>query len=164
MTWLGKWILSLNTFFSTSIHLHTSMLRNVESGEVGLHILRIIFSQIFLYARILDKHTKRIATKKLRHNERDGVSNHQPHDCLLIIHRWPMNSPHKGPVTRKMFPFDNVIMIQQENTRSIKLIILPLRELFTLRITHYVRAAVFACKLSTRALFTVWGYFGLSYE
>ena len=24
------------------------------------------------------------------------------------IHRWPMISPHKGPVTRKMFPFDYV--------------------------------------------------------
>ena len=27
------------------------------------------------------------------------------------IHRQPVNSPHKGPVTRKMFPFDDVIMI-----------------------------------------------------
>ena len=27
------------------------------------------------------------------------------------IHRWPVNSPHKGPVTRKMFPFDDVIML-----------------------------------------------------
>ena len=26
------------------------------------------------------------------------------------IHRWPVNSPHKGPVTRNMFPFDDVIM------------------------------------------------------
>ena len=26
------------------------------------------------------------------------------------IHRWPMDSSHKGPVTRKMFPFDDVIM------------------------------------------------------
>ena len=26
------------------------------------------------------------------------------------IHRWPMNSPHKCPVSRKMFPFDDVIM------------------------------------------------------
>ena len=26
------------------------------------------------------------------------------------IHRWPVNSPYKGLVTRKMFPFDNVIM------------------------------------------------------
>ena len=27
------------------------------------------------------------------------------------IHRWPVNSPHKGPVTRKMFPFDDVIIL-----------------------------------------------------
>ena len=26
------------------------------------------------------------------------------------IHRLPVNFPHKGPVTRKMFPFDDVIM------------------------------------------------------
>ena len=26
------------------------------------------------------------------------------------IHRWSVNSPHKRPVTRKMFPFDDVIM------------------------------------------------------
>ena len=66
-----------------------------------------------------------------RHNGQDGVSNHQPHDCLLnrlFGHRSkktsklrviglcagnspvPVNSPHKGPVTRKMFPFDDVIM------------------------------------------------------
>ena len=66
-----------------------------------------------------------------RHHERDGESNHQPHDCLpsiysgadqrkhqsssslafvTEIHRWPVNSPHKGPVTRKVFPFDDVIM------------------------------------------------------
>ena len=28
------------------------------------------------------------------------------------IHRGPVNSPHKWPVTRKMFPFDDVIMAQ----------------------------------------------------
>ena len=26
------------------------------------------------------------------------------------IHRGPVNSPHKWPVTRKMFPFDDVII------------------------------------------------------
>ena len=31
------------------------------------------------------------------------------------IHRWPVNSPHKGPVRRKMFQFDDVIMHQIEN-------------------------------------------------
>ena len=27
------------------------------------------------------------------------------------IYRWPVNSPHKRPVTRKMCPFDDVIML-----------------------------------------------------
>ena len=29
---------------------------------------------------------------------------------VLGVHRWPANSSHKGSVTRKMFPFDDVIM------------------------------------------------------
>ena len=66
-----------------------------------------------------------------RHNDHYGVSNHQPHGCLLkrLFRRrskktsklrvtglcvgnspGPLNSPHEGPVTRKMFPFDDVIM------------------------------------------------------
>ena len=32
------------------------------------------------------------------------------------IHRGPVNSPHKWPVTRKMFPFDDVIMIPTMST------------------------------------------------
>ena len=66
-----------------------------------------------------------------RHNDYDGVSNHQRHGCLLnrLFRRrskktsklrvtglcvgnspGPVNSAHKWPVTRKMFPFDDVIM------------------------------------------------------
>ena len=33
---------------------------------------------------------------------------------VLGIHRGPVNSPHKWPVTGKMFPFDNVIMGNNE--------------------------------------------------
>ena len=33
---------------------------------------------------------------------------------VMRIHRWPVNSPHKGPVARKMLPFDDVIMIPQK--------------------------------------------------
>ena len=68
-----------------------------------------------------------ITSLQWRHNGHDGVSNHQPHHCLLNrlfgrrskkkaklhvrgIHRGPVNSPHKWSVTRKMFPFDDVIM------------------------------------------------------
>ena len=33
------------------------------------------------------------------------------------IHRCPVNSHHKGPVTRKIFPFDDVIMKIADNPR-----------------------------------------------
>ena len=38
---------------------------------------------------------------------------HQSSSSLAFVrgnHRGPVNSPHKWPVTRKMFPFDDVIM------------------------------------------------------
>ena len=41
---------------------------------------------------------------------------HQSSASLAIvraIHRGPVNFPHKWPVTRKMFPFDDVIMVYQ---------------------------------------------------
>ena len=63
-----------------------------------------------------------------RQNRRDCVSNHQPHHCSLSRlskktsklrvtglcagnSPGPVNSPHKWPVARKMFPFDDVIML-----------------------------------------------------
>ena len=70
--------------------------------------------------------TNLCATLQWRHNGLDSLSNHQPHDCLLnhlfrrrskktsklrVTGLWgPVNSAHKWPVTRKMFPFDDVIM------------------------------------------------------
>ena len=34
------------------------------------------------------------------------------------IHRWPVNSPHKWPVTRKMCPFDDVIMCKTRTSKG----------------------------------------------
>ena len=66
-----------------------------------------------------------------RHNDHGGVSNHQPQGCLInrLFRRrskkiskfritglcagnspGPVNSPHKELVTRKIVPFDDVIM------------------------------------------------------
>ena len=42
-----------------------------------------------------------------------GQARHQSSASLAFvrgIHRWPVNSPHKGPVTWKMLPLDDVIM------------------------------------------------------
>ena len=36
------------------------------------------------------------------------------------IHRWSVNSPQRGPVTRKMFPFDDLIMVVQISWRVLR--------------------------------------------
>ena len=37
-------------------------------------------------------------------------TDHRKHQSSTSLAFVPVNSPHKGPVTRKMFPFDDVIM------------------------------------------------------
>ena len=91
----------------------------------------------------------RIATLRWRHNGCDSVSNHQPDDCLLNrlfsanqrkhqssaslafvrgIHRDRWIPRKKGPVTRKMVSFDDVIAtllawgMQQKPTFSLNII------------------------------------------
>ena len=39
------------------------------------------------------------------------------------FHQRPVNSPHKWPVTRKMFPFDDVIMISGNIQRIMTIVI-----------------------------------------
>ena len=82
---------------------------------------------------LLDKYNRSFAISlQWRHNGYHGVSNHQPYGCLLnrlfrrrskkIVklritglcagtHRWLVDSSHKWPVTWKIFPFDDVIMV-----------------------------------------------------
>ena len=46
---------------------------------------------------------------------------HQSSASLALvwgIQRWPVNSPHKWPVTRKMFQFDDVIMVNSQIAKS----------------------------------------------
>ena len=95
---------------------------------------RVLYRREFQHS--ISKHAKDIQIVKWRHNGRIGVSNHQPHDCLLNslfrrrskkyqrsaslafvrgIHWWTVNSPHNGSVTRNMFPFDDVKMKIQES-------------------------------------------------
>ena len=95
---------------------------------------------------------KSVGTLQWRHAGRDSVSYHQPHDCLLnrlfrrrskktskfrVTSLFAGNSPgtgefpHKWLVTRKMFPFDDVIMmhrIQQSYIMNVK----PMSETFRL--------------------------------
>ena len=64
-------------------------------------ILTIVYSTVYSDA---DKKTSKLRVTGL------GVGNH----------RGSVNSPHKWPVTRKMFPFDDVIMCQQKPNQKSK--------------------------------------------
>ena len=104
-------------------------------------------------------------TLRWRHNGLDSVPNHQPHDCLLKrlfgrrskktsklivtglcagIQRGPVNSPHKGPVTRKMFSFDDVIMVDALTIRYTHMNIC-----YIWHLNDSIRENTFVCRLNT---------------
>ena len=102
-----------------------------------LHHISLVLISMTLYSKLTSRDsTSSVGTLQWRHNEHDGISNHQPHDCLLKrlfrvqiketskLHvtghcegNSPVNSQHKRPVTQKMFPFDDVIMRLRDSTR-----------------------------------------------
>ena len=51
------------------------------------------------------------------------------------IHRWPMNSPQKGPVTRKMVPFDGVI-ITKHIFRFLRCLPFTYKQIFNFHVYH----------------------------
>ena len=98
----------------------------------GLNDSKVTLNDINKIDRYQNTTTVRIFPLLWRHNGRGSVSNHQPHDYLLnrlfrrrskktsklrVTGLCAGNSPGTGefpaqwPVTRKMFPFDDVIML-----------------------------------------------------
>ena len=105
------------------VHYHEGVADPVNT-EDGLAVLGVLFEVSI-----------RPYTLQWRHNEHNGVLNHRFFDYLLnrlFRHRskktskpaslafvrgnWPMKSPHKGPVTPKMFSFDDVIMYTRNHS------------------------------------------------
>ena len=110
----------------------------VEVWEWTSHVDHLILYNECNYLSMLSSRLIRVSERvplQWHHNGLNSVSNHQPHHCLLSrfffffsgvdqrkhqssaplafvwgIYRGPVNSPHKWPVTRKMFPFDDVTM------------------------------------------------------
>ena len=123
-------------------------------GHSGEHKASLIFSlhtpsDVAVNNEVLGKHVdtlplyitqwNKALSLQLRHNECYGVSNHQPHDCLVnrywdtdkrkhqssaslafvrANHLWPVISTHKWLVARKIFPFNDVIMCSITNTAA----------------------------------------------
>ena len=135
---LCVWNLLGYEIYKHIIHFTTTKNKEENLGQSIMNILeeigRVLTALHFINNNICSVTTKMTIGQEYplqwRHNERNDVSNHQrlcstvcsgayqgkcQRSALLAfvrgIHRWPVDSPHKGPVTRKMFPFDNVILV-----------------------------------------------------
>ena len=121
----------------TEINLKKIPLRNrnvLDRWSVRFHDCRFFsFLSLWICTRICWQKCQ--SPLQWRHNERDGASKHRRLDCLLnrsfrrrsektsklrVTGLCEGNSPvagefpaHKGPITRKTFPFDDVIMVDK---------------------------------------------------
>ena len=111
----------------------TSPVENCDKSKMVISKTQFLnFSAIWYLPLCIGFHS----TLRWRHNDHSGVSNHQPRGCLLnrLFRRKSKktsklrvtglragNSPGTGefpaqmPVTRKMLPFDDVIMKQRQS-------------------------------------------------
>ena len=128
----GWWVIVRTSKWLIHTQTHTHTLTDTQTGA-----MTIPEGQNWPRVKTICTHPTNLchnSTLKWRHNERDAVSNHQPHNCLFnrlfkaqikenikggrywplcgefTGHRWILRT-HKGQVTRKMFLFDDVIMI-----------------------------------------------------
>ena len=79
---------------------------NIQTYDLGHHysdvIMALMASQIT--SLTIDYSTLYLGADQRRHQSSASLT------FVWGIHRWLVNSAHKGPVTRKMFPFDDIIM------------------------------------------------------
>ena len=71
---------------------------------------------------------------------------HQSSGSLALVwerHRWPVNSPHKWPIKRKMYPFDDVIMHHEIISRKVGCGDLVEEYVPFQRVYHYVSVLLF---------------------
>ena len=71
--------------------------------DIILHYIDVIMSMM---ASQITQPTVYSGTHQRKHQSSTSLA------FVRGIHRWPVNYPHKVPVTQKMFPFDDVNMTQ----------------------------------------------------
>ena len=93
--YIAIWVSRVQTFYFWGTFYHYS---DVIMGvmESQINSLTIVYSKLF---RCRSKKTPKLCVTG-------------PWPFVRGIHRSPVNSTHKGPVTRKMFPFDDVIVCE----------------------------------------------------
>ena len=91
--------------------MQLSMVKWIKHIRRHIQIDFIHFSDV-----IMGTMASQITSLRIAYSTVYSGANHRKHQSSASlafvrgIHRWTVNSLHKGPVTRKMFPFDDVIM------------------------------------------------------
>ena len=121
---------SIELFLITSRHLHVAWVLLISWW---LWMDQYIWQVIYFWIRRVHSHygdvimgaiTSQITSLTIVYSTVYSDADQRKHQSSASlafvwgIHRWPVNSPHKGPVTRKMFPFDDVIVLYLHHTHS----------------------------------------------
>ena len=88
-----------------------NMINNTQFARYG--VIEIYYNDVVMGA-IASQITSLTIVYSTVHSDADQRKHRSSSSLAFVwgIHRGPVNSPHKWPVTRKMFPFDDVIMFQ----------------------------------------------------
>ena len=103
--YVSPWLISKPWKFHVSFSYHLFS-RVTYKGIWRNHYIDVIMSAIAsqITSRTIVYSTVNSGADQRKHQSSASLA------FVRGIHRWPMNSPHKWPVTRKMFPFDDVTM------------------------------------------------------
>ena len=91
-------VLNLYLYFMISIPHYIDVIMTTVASQITS--LMVVYSTVYSFA------------DQRKHKSSASLA------FVWGIHRRPVNSPHKWPVTRKMFPFDDVIMLLGGNMTS----------------------------------------------
>ena len=75
-------------------------------------VVVILYNNDVIMGAVASQITSLTSVYSIYYSGADQRKHHSSASLAFVrgIHRGPVNSPHKWPVTRKMFPFDDVIM------------------------------------------------------
>ena len=104
-----KWLYLDNSFSKEKVFVH--------GNNITIHFILFKYHWVFSYSDIImNVMVSQITSVSIVYSTICSGADQRKHQSSMSlafvrgIHRWPVNSPHKWPVTREMFPFDDVIM------------------------------------------------------
>ena len=97
--------------------------------KVLLHLVISLTAEVHYYDVIMTTVASQITSLKIVYSTVYSDADQRKHQSSASlafvrgIHRGPVNCPHKWPVTRKMFPFDDVIMLSNHQVWVVQILV-----------------------------------------